>query len=120
VSVNLSEFILAAVLRPAALCIGLGNILCKWFMTTVLTLPTRPATSYNFVRIFYSDSEAILSRVSALCPGSQIFPPEKHLKEFANHINLVKMIFIMWNNFGKEFASEGVEAAYIARTIFFI
>jgi len=89
-------------------------------MTTVLTLPTRPATSYNFVRIFYSDSEAILSRVSALCPGSQIFPPEKHLKEFANHINLVKMIFIMWNNFGKEFASEGVEAAYIARTIFFI
>ena len=25
-----------------------------------------------------------------------------------------------WNNFGKEFASERVEAAYISRTIFFI
>jgi len=26
--------------------------------------------------------------------------------------------FKIWNNFDKEFASEGVEAAYIARTIF--
>ena len=26
--------------------------------------------------------------------------------------------FKIWNNFGKKFASEGVEAAYIARTIF--
>ena len=28
--------------------------------------------------------------------------------------------FNTWNNFGKEFASEWVEAAYIARTIFFL
>jgi len=44
-SVNLSEFILAAVLRYAALCIRLENILRKWFVNTVLTLPTCPATS---------------------------------------------------------------------------
>jgi len=44
----------------------LRNILRKWFVTTVLTLPTRPATSYNFVRTFCNDSEAILSRISAL------------------------------------------------------
>jgi len=36
---------LAAVLRSAALCIRLRNILRKWFVTTVLTLPICPATS---------------------------------------------------------------------------
>jgi len=35
VSVYLSEFILAAVLRSAALCIRLRNILRKWFVTTI-------------------------------------------------------------------------------------
>jgi len=40
VSINLFQFILAAVLRSAALCIWLRNILRKWFVTTVLTLPT--------------------------------------------------------------------------------
>jgi len=34
----------------------------------------------------------IISRISAHCPGGQIFLSEKHLKEFANHIHLVKMI----------------------------
>jgi len=45
---------LAAVLRHAALCrpIRLGNISHKWFVTTVLTLPTCPATSQKFVWIF--------------------------------------------------------------------
>ena len=70
----------------------------------------------EFLRIFCNDSEAILSRVSAYCPGGQTFPSEKLLEEFANHIHLVKMI--TWNNFDKEFALEEVEAAYIARTIF--
>jgi len=28
-------------------------------------------------------------------------------------------LFKTWNNFGKEFASEGVQAVYIARTSFF-
>jgi len=40
VSVNLSEFIRAAVLRSAALCIRLRNISRKWFVTKVLTLLT--------------------------------------------------------------------------------
>jgi len=34
-----------------------------------------------------NDSEAILSRISALCPGGQTFLLQKHLKEFANHIH---------------------------------
>ena len=67
--------------------------------------------------IFCNDSQAIISRISALFPGGQIFLSEKHLTEFANHIYLVKMK--AWNNFGKEFASEEFEAAYIARTSFF-
>jgi len=73
VLVGLSEFILAAVLRYAALCIQIGNILRKWFVTTVSTLLTCLATSQNFVRILGNDSEAILSRISALCPGGQNF-----------------------------------------------
>ena len=40
-----AEVILAAVLRYAALCTRLENILRKWFVTTVLALPTCPATS---------------------------------------------------------------------------
>jgi len=40
------------------------------------------------------------------------------LKEFTNHIHLLKMIYNMkLSNFGKAFASEGVEATYIAQTI---
>jgi len=45
VSVNLFEFILAVVLRSAALCVQLRNIFRKWFVITVLTLPICPATS---------------------------------------------------------------------------
>jgi len=91
VSDNLSEFILAAVFRSAALCIRLRNILRKWFGSFNST-HTCPTTSQNLMRIFCNDSEATLSRVSALCPGGQTFLSEKHLKEIANHINLVKMI----------------------------
>jgi len=36
--------------------------------------------------------KAILSRISALCPGGQTFPSEKHFKEFTKHIQIVKMI----------------------------
>jgi len=64
----------------------------KWFVTTVLTLPTHVVQPQNFVRIFCNDSEAILSCISALFSGGQIFLSEKHLKEFANHIHSVKMI----------------------------
>jgi len=41
--------------------------------------------------IFCNDSEAILSRISTLNLGGRIFLSEKHLKEFANHIHLVKI-----------------------------
>jgi len=40
VSVNLFQFILAVVLHYTALCIQPRNILRKWFVTTVLTLPS--------------------------------------------------------------------------------
>jgi len=69
VLVNMSEFILLKyyVLLPQ-LCIRLRNILCKWFVTTVLTQsPTCPAT--NLVRIFCNDSEESLWCISALCSG---------------------------------------------------
>jgi len=55
----------------------------------------------------------------------QLFAPEvKHFHQKNMRKNL-QIIFIqwkwfkMWNNFDKEFASEGVEAAYIARKFFF-
>ena len=44
----------------------------------------------EFLRIFCNELEAILSRISALCPGCQTFISKKHLKEFANHIHLLK------------------------------
>jgi len=54
----------------------------------------------------------------------QFFAPEvKHFYE-KNTWKDSQIIFIQWkwlktlNDFGKEFASEGVEAAYIARTVF--
>jgi len=93
VSADLSQFFLAVVLHSAALFIRLRNILRKWFVTKVLTLPTCPGPWYNFVRIFCNDSEAILSRISAFCPGGQKFPSETHLKEFTNNIQLVKMVW---------------------------
>jgi len=59
---------LAAVLRYAALCIRLGGVLRKWFVTTVFTLPTCPATSWNFVRIFCDDSEAFFRVFQLVSP----------------------------------------------------
>jgi len=42
-----------------------------------------------------------------------------YLEEFTRQIHVVKIIYNMkWNYFGKEFESEGVEAADIAQTIF--
>jgi len=40
-------------------CVWLQNILRKWFVTTVITLPTHVLHPQNFVRIFCNDSEAI-------------------------------------------------------------
>jgi len=60
----------------------------------------------------------ILSRISGLCPGSHTCPWEKHLDSQIIFIYL--KWFKTWNNFGKSFASERVEAAHIARNIFVI
>jgi len=56
----------------------------------------------------------------------QLFAPEvKHFYQ-KNTWKNSQIIFIWWkwfktwNTFGKEFALEGIEAAYIARTIFFL
>ena len=93
VSVNLSEIILAAVLRSAALCIRLRSILLKWFVTTVLTLPTRVLQTY---RIFYGFSVTIQRQFfhvfQFFVREVKYFYQKKHLKEFASHIHLVKMI----------------------------
>jgi len=62
---------------------------CQWFVTTVLTLPTHVLQHH---RIFCIDSEAILSRISGLCPGGQTFLSETYLKDFTNQIHLVKVI----------------------------
>jgi len=72
VSVNLSEFILAAVLRYVALCILLRNILRKWFVTPVLTLPTCPATS-QLCTVFLSWFRSNSFSYSALCQEVQHF-----------------------------------------------
>jgi len=50
----------------------------------------------------------------------QLFVSE--IKPFYQKKNIWKnsQWFKTWNNFGKEFASEVVEAAYVARTIYFI
>jgi len=73
VSVNLSQFILAAVLRSAAVCIRLRNILRKWFVITVLTLPTHVPQSH---RILYGFSVMIQKQ---LFPVFQLFVREvKH------------------------------------------
>jgi len=56
----------------------------------------------------------------------QLFAPEfKHFYQ-EDTLKNSRIIFMSWewfktsNNFGKEFASEGVDTAYIAQTIFFI
>jgi len=46
----------------------------------------------DLVWSFCNDLEAILSRVSAVNPGGETSPLEKHLEDITNHIHLVKMI----------------------------
>ena len=59
-------------------------------------------------------------------PIFQLFAPEvkyfcqKNTWKNSQIISIWWKWFKIWNNFGKEFASEGVEAACIARTIFFM
>jgi len=46
-------------------CAWHRNILRKWFVTTVLTLPTHVLQPQNFVRIFCNDSETIFAYFSS-------------------------------------------------------
>jgi len=43
-------------------------------------LPTHVLQPHRICTGFCNDSEAILSRISDLCPGGQTFLSEKHLK----------------------------------------
>jgi len=98
-------------------CVWLRHNLRKWFAITVLTLPRHALQPQNFVRIFCNGSEAIF------CVFKLFSQEVKYFYRKKTWVNL-QIIFIqwkwfkIWNNFGKEFASEGVEAAYIAGTIF--
>jgi len=71
---------------------------------------TCAATSQNFVRVDCNDSEAILSRISALCPGAQTFLWKKTLERIRKSYSFSEND-LKHENFGKKFASEGVEAA---------
>jgi len=98
-------------------CVWLRNILRKWFVTTVLTLPTHFLQPQNFVRIFCNDSEAIFHVFQLLSQDVKYFY-QKNTWKNSQIIFIWWKWFKIWNNFGKEFASEGVETAYVARTIF--
>ena len=99
-------------------CVWLRNILGEWFVTTV-TLPTHVLQPQNFVRIFCNDSEAIF-RVFQLFSLEVKYFYQKNTWKNSQVIFIWWKWFKIWNNFGKEFASEGVEAAYIARKLSFI
>ena len=70
----------------------------------------------NFLWWFRSNSFAY----SALWPGRPHVSIRKSLEKFLQIILIQCKQFKTWNNFGKEFVLEGVEAAYVAWTIFFI
>ena len=97
--------------------VWLRIILREWFVTSFNSTHTCPATSEFCTDFRWWFRSIILSRISALFPGDQIFLSENTWKN--SHIIFIQWKwFKIWNNFGKRFASEGVEAAYIARTIF--
>jgi len=98
-------------------CEWVRNILHKWFVTTVLTLPTHVLWPQNFVRIFCNDSEAMFAYFSPFSKEVKHFY-QKNTSKNSQIIFILRKWFNIWNNFGKELASEGVEAVYIAGTIF--
>jgi len=53
-------------------CVWLRNILRKWIVTTVSTLPTHVVQPQNFVRIFCNDSETIFAYFSSFPKRSNI------------------------------------------------
>ena len=89
-------------------------------MSTVLNLPAHIPQPH---RISYGFSLMIQKQFFRVF---QLFASEvKHFYEINTWKNSLIIFFLWkwfktWNDFGKEFASEGVEAAYIARTFFFM
>jgi len=61
-------------------CVWLRNILRKWFVTTVLTLPTHVLQPQNFVRIFCNDSEAIFHVFQLFSSEVKYFYPKNTWK----------------------------------------
>ena len=76
-------------------CVWLRNILRKWFVTTVLTLPTPVLQPQNFVRIFCNDSEAIFHVFQLFSNEVKYFYPDNTWKNS-------QMIFISKDLFWKE------------------
>jgi len=97
-------------------CVWLRNILSKWFVTTVLTLPTLVLLQpQNFVRISAMIQKQLF-RVFQLFFQEVKYFYQKNTWKNSQIIFIQWKWFKTWNNFGNEFASEDVEAAYIART----
>ena len=61
-------------------CVRLRNILRKWFVTTVLTLPTHVLQPHNFVRIFCNNSEVIFHEFQLFSKEVKYFYPKNTSK----------------------------------------
>ena len=87
------DFILAAVLLSAALCIRPQNILRKWFVTTVSTVSIHALQPYIILCGFSVMIQKQFFRVFQLfAPEFKYFYQKNTLEGFANDIHLVKMI----------------------------
>ena len=76
--------------KPRFLCFII-HLPCIYF--TIFGLLPQPLKVGALERVVdKTKKKKQFSRISALFPGGQIFLSEKHLKKFANHIHLVKMI----------------------------
>jgi len=102
------------------LCIWPRNILRNWFMTTVLTLPTHVLQPRRILYGFSVMIQKQFFRVFQLFAQEVKYFYQKNTWKNPQIVFNKWKWFKTWNNFGKEFASQGVEAAYIARIIFFI
>ena len=102
------------------LCIWLRNILRKWFVTTVLTLRTHVLQPHKILCGFSVMIQKTFFRVFQLFAQEVKYFYQKNTRKNSKIVFKKQKWFKTWNNFGKELVSEGVEAAYIARTSFFI
>ena len=132
------------ILLSADCCLSLLQKVCEsisnWFQLISFNLSwlwycIRLPCVYDFEASYMSDSwlqpHIILYGFSVMIPKQlfcvfQLFAPEvkhfyhKHTWKNSQIIFIYGKWFKTWSNLSKEFASEGVEAAYIAQTIFVI